>query len=238
MSILPAISGILALVLLLPLLGGTLGIGAFIIIVVANRADPDPTGKRPMAVYLFAGSFLTLWVAYVGAVVIVASLVNLIGTNTYFGYTSELHPFGDAAVRGATIGALILIIAGGLHELHRRRGLELAESEDDPTSPTKRVARSYVSVVSFISIFLMLILSIGILYDLFGIIAPSIYHFGDRVTTLKGLLDILFAFTLAAVIFSSHQQLAPNPLRLFRARPAAIVVDVVDVVVETPSDQQ
>ena len=31
-------------------------IGVFVIIVVANRADPDPTGRRPQAVYYFAVS--------------------------------------------------------------------------------------------------------------------------------------------------------------------------------------
>ena len=50
-------------------------VGLFIIIVVANRADPDPSGRRPQSVYYFAVSFVTLVTTIVGSIVVFVSLV-------------------------------------------------------------------------------------------------------------------------------------------------------------------
>ena len=41
-------------------------VGVFVIIVVANRADADPSGRRPQSVYYFAVSFITLASSIVG----------------------------------------------------------------------------------------------------------------------------------------------------------------------------
>jgi hypothetical protein len=229
-SLLPAA---VSLLILVPILGSFIGLGTYIIIVVANRADPDPTGKRPIAVYMFAASFVSLWLAYTGAVVIVASLVNLIGTHVSY-FPSQLHPYGDAAVRGVTVGGLLVVVAGILHELHRRRGLDLADSETDPASPTKRVARSYVSAVSFISIFILLITLITALYTAFGEIAPGVYQASGRLDPFKSLLDQVFVIILSLVIFSYHQHLAPKGLRLIGSRPRP-TVDVFEAPT-TPSE--
>ena len=35
-------------------------VGLLVIIIIANRADPDPSGRRPQSVYFFAVSFVTL----------------------------------------------------------------------------------------------------------------------------------------------------------------------------------
>ncbi len=40
----------------------------FVIIVVANRAEPDPRGLRPLSVYLFSMTFVMLQLAYAGTV--------------------------------------------------------------------------------------------------------------------------------------------------------------------------
>src|SRR5665811_1362982 len=165
----------------------------YVIIVVANRADPDPTGKRPMAVFLFGGAFLTLWIAYVGAIAVVTNLVGLIGTRqSTNSFTSELHPIGDAAVRGVSMGLLLLLIGGTVHVLHRSRGLELAESETNPASPTKRVARSYVAVVSFVTVLILVVTTLGFLYGILSLIAPGVYGASARVDTLRQLLDTGF----------------------------------------------
>lgn len=207
------------------------GLGTYIIIVVANRSDPDPTGKRPISVYMFAAAFVTLWLAYIGAIIIVHSLVALIGTNVTYASTA-IHPFGDQAVRGVSIGLLLLVIGGALHVTHRRRGLELADGDVDPASPTKRVARSYVSAVSFIAIILFLVMVVASLYTLLGIIAPGVYAAAGRLTSFKSLLDELFVVIMSIVIFTNHQILAPTSLRLWGGAPtSSTVVDV--VVVET-----
>jgi hypothetical protein len=52
-----------------------------------------------MSVYLFAGAFVMLWVAVIGAIAIVVSAVSLIGTNTYEGFSKRMSQtllkFGD-----------------------------------------------------------------------------------------------------------------------------------------------
>lgn len=214
---------IIAYLLLIPILGSVVGLGTYIIIVVANRADPDPSGKRPISVYLFATAFLTLWIAYIGAVVIVSSLVNLIGTTVV--YSASVHPVGDSAARGVSVGLLLLIVAGVIYGFHLRRGLALADSESDPASPTKRVARSYVSSVSFISIILFVVMVIASAYTVLGLIAPGVYLASSRTTSTKGLLVELFVVLISLAIFSYHQSLAPRALRLWggRERPMPIM---------------
>ena len=54
----------------------------FIIVVVANRAEPDPRGLRPYSVYLFGMTFVTLSLTYSGVSLIVTSLLSFIGPQT------------------------------------------------------------------------------------------------------------------------------------------------------------
>ena len=224
-----ALAGLGALFIAVLLFAGVGNLVTYVILVVANRADPDPTGKRPMAVFLFGGSFLTLWIAYIGAIAIITSLVGLIGTHISSQSGSQ-HPVGDAAVRGITIGLLLVLIAGGLHLLQKQRGLALAESESDPTSPTKRVARSYVAVVSFVSMLIMVVASVIFLYSLLGLIAPGVYHAGHRLGTFRMLLVEAFVLLLTAMIFRAHQRLAPMQLRLFGHSIHVTTVDVVELI--------
>jgi hypothetical protein len=218
------VAGIVMLIVGILLLPVTL-----VIVVIANRADPDATGKRPLAAYLFGGSFFTLWLTYIGALTIVTALVSLIGKQTYYGFSPEKHPFGDAAIRDCTIGALLLIIAGVLHEVHLRRGLALAEGETSPASPTVRLIGSYVAVTSFIS---MLIGAIGLivtLYTVFGLIAPGVYQASTRTDSLKGLLTGLAVVIFALIIFIRSQGLVSSDMRLLKRKPRMTTATTVTV---------
>ncbi len=53
----------------------------FVVIVVANRADPDPSGRRPLAVYLFGVSFFPTFVVLFGTFAMVLGLVQLMGSH-------------------------------------------------------------------------------------------------------------------------------------------------------------
>jgi hypothetical protein len=215
-------------------------IGVFVIVVFANRADQDAAGRRPMAAYLFTAAFFTLWIAFSGAVAIVVSLVSLIGHTTVFFGFGEIHPVGDAAVRGVTLGALLLIVAGAAHMLHRRRGLALAESEDDVSSATRRTARSYVAAVSFVTILIMIGDLIYTVYTICGLIAPGVYQAAGRTSTWKTLIIELCVLAFAALAFIRDQRLAPGSLRLISmSRPmvSAAPMDVVESV-DPPSPAQ
>src|ERR1700722_14536246 len=76
----------------------------FVIIVVANRAEADPRGMRPLCVYLFSMSFVMLQIAYVGAILIITSLFSLIGPHVV--------PLTNSVARSVVIGGLLLLIAG------------------------------------------------------------------------------------------------------------------------------
>src|SRR5437763_12641473 len=121
---------VVGVILLIPLLIG----GVFVIVVVANRADPDVTGRRPAVVYAFATAFLTLFLTLFATTGIIASLASLIGAHHSsgggFGFFSNspigpggdgggsLHPIGDAAARGVVLSLIVTLIAGAAYVMH------------------------------------------------------------------------------------------------------------------------
>ena len=178
----------------------------YVIIVIANRADPDPSGKRPMAAYLFGGSFLSLWIAYVGSIVVVEALVSLMHSNA---------PSSNTVARMVVVGFLMVLVGGVTHMIHRQRGLALSNSESDPSSPTKRVMRSYVAAVSFISVLIAIISAMVLGYLIFQFAAPGVFGAtGSRVDTLSSIIDSVYIIGATAFIFFAHQALAPSALRL------------------------
>ena len=102
-SLLPIASIVLEI---LGLLIGAVIVGIFIIIVVANRAEPDETGNRPQSVYYFAVSFVALVTTILGSVVVVFSVVELIGRHS--------PGIGNAIARAVVIGGLITVLSGAL----------------------------------------------------------------------------------------------------------------------------
>ncbi len=200
-------SGAVFIVIMLLLLISSAGsIMTYVIIVIANRADPDPSGKRPMAAYLFGGSFLSLWIAYTGSIVVVEALVSLMHSNA---------PNSNTVARMVVVGFLMVLVGGVTHMLHRQRGLALSDSETDPSSPTKRVMRSYVAAVSFISVFIALISAMVLGYLIFQFVAPGVFGAtGSRVDTLSSIIDLVYVVGATAFVFFAHQALAPAVLRL------------------------
>lgn len=193
----------------------------YVIIVIANRADPDPSGKRPMAAYLFGGSFLSLWITYMGSIIVVEALVSLMHSNA---------PNSNSIARIFVVGFLMVLVGGVSHMIHRQRGLSLADSETDPSSPTKRVMRSYVAAVSFISVLIALISSMVLGYLIFQLVAPGVFGAsGSRVDTLSSIIDLVYVVGATAFVFFAHQALAPPALRLLARGPstpsAAVAVE-------------
>jgi hypothetical protein len=200
-------SGVAFIVIMFLLIISSAGsIMTFVIIVIANRADPDPSGKRPMAAYLFGGSFFSLWFAYAGSVIVVDALVSLMHSNA---------PSSNFVARMVVVGLLMVLVGGIAHMIHRQRGLALSDSESDPSSPTKRVMRSYVAAVSFISVFIALISTMVLGYMIFQLIAPGVFGAtGSRVDTLSSIIDLVYIVAATAFVFITHQALAPANLRL------------------------
>src|SRR3984885_2937354 len=90
-------------------------VGVFVIIVVANRADPDPSGRRPQSVFYFAVSFVTLATTVLGSAVVVSGVVVLVGNHS--------HSVSNPAARAILFGGLVTLISAVLLSLPLRRGL-------------------------------------------------------------------------------------------------------------------
>jgi hypothetical protein len=203
-------SAVFIVIMFLLLISSAGSIMTYVIIVIANRADPDPSGKRPMAAYLFGGSFLSLWITYMGSIIVVEALVSLMRSPA---------PSTNTVARIVVVGFLMVLVGGVAHMIHRQRGLALAYSETDPSSPTKRVMRSYVAAVSFISVLIALISVMVLGYLIFQLVAPGVFGAaGSRVDTLSSIIELLYIVAATAFVFFTHQALAPAALRLLARR--------------------
>ena len=184
---------------------------------VSNRADPDPTGRRPQSVYFFAVSFVTLLTSVVGSVVVVSAAARLIGS----------HPssINNSVARTLVLGGLITLVSVVLLIVHLNRGLELALADDDLASPSRRVSRSYVSAVAFVFVLVLLVTTVTAAYLIFAIGGPGIFgSFGGRTAAVRLLVDTVYLGVVAAVILFTHRGLVPPGLRIFgeRARTRAV----------------
>jgi hypothetical protein len=174
----------------------------FVIIVVANRAEPDPRGLRPLSVYLFSMTFVMLQLAYAGTVLIITSLLSFIGPHS--------SPLTNGVARSVVIGALLLLIAGTTMAFHLRKGVDIAEGDGRVDGPNARILRTYSSVVTFIYLFTMVV-ALGVsIYFLFELIGPGVFGGGGhgRSAIVRNLLDTLYVMVASGIIVFAHSQLS------------------------------
>lgn len=195
---------VLALLIVLASVGS---IVTYIIIVVANRAEPDPTGHRTSAIYHVGTAFVALWLEIAGVITIFVTLFGLIGNRSTITFTSEVHPLGDSTIRGITIGLLLSIVGGYTALTHRAKAIDLAMNDEVAASPSKRVVRSYAAVVSFISVIVVVITLLAVVWAVLGLIAPGVYQTGARTSDVRVLLDEATVLAVFAWVFSTHRHL-------------------------------
>jgi hypothetical protein len=98
--------------------------------------------------------------------------------------------------------------------IHLRRGVALVGS--DPASPSRRVAQSYVSGVAFLSVLILLVVSILAVYLLFVLGGPGVFgSFGGRTSALRDLIDAVYVGLVAGTVLLTHRNLVTPGLRLF-----------------------
>lgn len=251
------LGGILAIISLvlvsLPLIIG----GVFVILVVSNRADPDPTGRRPAVVYSYALSFIALFVTLFATFDVVVNLVTLIGshrTATDGGFSGigslsgsittsgSQHPIGDAAARGIVIGLLLALVAGAAYLIHVRTA-DRATDGLAPVDPPGRVRSSYIAAVSFVCVLIVVIALVIASYQIFRIIAPGVFNpggDGSRVAAFRTMLPLVYLALASGWLLRRHlRQVPPESRPMFGWPPggrpdpaAAAVADMTPVAVE------
>jgi hypothetical protein len=214
--------------------------GVLVILVVANRADPDPTGRRPAVVYSYAMSFISLFVALFATFEIVSQLSSLIGSNpgptpstggldSGFGITSgtatpalSQHPVGDAVARGVVVGALLALIAGYVY-LRHVRAADRVTSGLGPSDPSGRVRSSYTAAVSFICVAIAVIAAVVATYEVFRIVAPGVFNSsgeGSRAAAFRTMLPLVYLALASLFLLRQHvEQLPPDSRPWFAGLP-------------------
>lgn len=190
---------VLALVILLSF------VAVFVIIVVANRADPDPSGRRPQAVYCFAVSFVTIGATILGSTVVVVALVQLIGQHS--------GSITNSVARASVIGGLIAVISALLLSAHLRRGLEAARAPQPEANPSRRVGQSYAAAVGFVSVATLLLTAILSIYLLFALAGPGVFgSFGGSTPTIRLLIVFCYLGGVSLLVLWTHRDLVPPGL--------------------------
>jgi len=207
-SSLGSIVGTYVMVLVLfSVLASVGSIVTYIIIVVANRAEPDPSGTRTSAIYHAGTAFIALWLEIVGVITIFFTLFNLIGTGHSTNFSNEVHPLGDSTIRGITIGLLLSMVGGYTAMTHRQKAVDLANNDEAATSASKRVVRSYAAVVSFICVIVVVVTVLALVWAFLGLIAPGVYQTGSRTSDFRVLLDVATVMAVFSWVFSTHRRL-------------------------------
>jgi hypothetical protein len=197
-SLLGVVVEVLAVVTLLAI------VGVLIIVVVSNRADPDPTGRRPQSVYFFAVSFVTLIVSIIGSAAIVTAVVQLIGNHA--GETNSI-------ARVIVLGGLITVVSLVLFIGHLRRGVALANAGQAPANPSRRVGQSYTGAVAFLSVLVLLVTAVLSAYLIFALAGPGVFgSFGGSTPALRYLVVALYLALIAIIVLGTHRNLVPPGL--------------------------
>lgn len=184
-----------------------------IILIVVNRAEPDPRGLRPQSVYLFGMSFVTLQLTFAGSILVVSALCSLVAPHNV--------PLTNSVAREVVIGLLIMTLAGATLLVHFRRGVKTGQ-EDGLSGPNWRVMQSYGGVVSFIY-FLQGLISLGFaIYLVIELIGPGVFGSIDasRSGTVAALLELVYVIAASGLILTLHASIGPSALRRKSAAPA------------------
>ncbi|HEY3941569.1 MAG TPA: hypothetical protein VGL60_03720 [Acidimicrobiales bacterium] len=193
-------------------------VGIFVVVVVANRADPDAAGRRPLAVYYFGVSFFAAFAVLFGSFGVVDALVQLIGNHGPVAGVAALHPVGDAVARAAVVTGIFTVIGAGLLASHLPRGLALAEGADSRLGPSGRVAQSYATSVAFVAVFVAAGAAVVLIYQVVRILGPGVFELaGTRIDALRLVISALYLVLAASLLAAFHIGLLPPDIRGIRA---------------------
>ncbi len=191
-------------------------IGIPVILLVANRAEPDQRGLRPFTVYLYALSFIAVLAGYLGSVLIVSGIVKL--------FTPHYFPVADSVAQQVLVGAIIVGVAALVLRYHLRRGIEISRTDDSVDGPNARILHTYVSAVSFFVSSIVILVSAVAIYELFDLIGPGVFGGSGRGSAGRQLIELVVIAVIGAAIVLAHlrygpPRLLPGPFQPQAPRP-------------------
>lgn len=198
------ITTVLVVVYVIGVLLSLLIVAIPIILIVANRAEPDRRGLRPFTVYLFALSFLAILIGYGGSILIVTGVVRL--------FEPHYLPVADSVAQQCLAGAIIVAVAAGVLAFHLRRGTEIARTDERVDGPNARILHTYISAVSFVITAIVVASAAVAVYLVFDLIAPGVFGASDRGTIGRALLELVYVIVAGTVIVLAHLRYGPPRL--------------------------
>ena len=206
-----------------------------VILIVANRAEPDNSGRRPLAVYFFGISFIATFLTLFGTFAIVLGLVQLIGNHSAPNYSSfpsanpgfsggPIHPVGDAVARVVSLSLIVTIVAVVLLVTHLRRAVALPEWVEGGYGPVSRVAQSYIGAVSFVATIIATSSIVFFAYDLCRVSAPGVFELtGPSVNVERAMIASIYLAAASVLVVVLHSRMPPrgqNAWWTFRRNPS------------------
>lgn len=186
-------------------------------IVAISRNDPDPSGRRPFAFYLYSVCFVTLFAIIISGVGVVSSVADLVGdddevsfssgsddsdsdsgsddsesSSGIIGFDDDGNPIRrgssgsssqsssddgeetDEVVRNSVQAGMVMLIALGIFAFHWRQAEEISREPEFWGSPASRVRSTYLYLVCFVAMTILLVAGAIAAYSLFRVLLPEI----------------------------------------------------------------
>lgn len=138
---------------------------AAVAVAIGGRRDPDPTGRRPYAIYLTAVTFIALFTTLAAVYALIHSLAEMVFVTDSSGFLScppgaidcfeQLGgPGSGGSGREALQTALIAAVFGVVLYFHGRRVLDVRSEEPGLDTVGGRVLNVFAYAVCFVLLFI------------------------------------------------------------------------------------
>lgn len=183
-------------------------LGLIILVIAAlvgARGEPDPTGRRPYAIYLSLVTFIGLFTTLGSLFALVKSFFDTVIVS---GASDGCPPglidcgmsfqSGGSGARGTVTALLIVLLAGALTFLHGRKLLELRGLEPGSSSSSARTLVVFGYAVSFAAVFGALAAVVSAATSLVDVLDPQ---FGNGEIATSNLMTGLVLAVVNGLVF-------------------------------------
>jgi hypothetical protein len=193
--------------------------------IVSDRKEPDPTGRRPYAIYLFVVTFIALVVALFSLTAVASAVVRLVvperGASPFTapefppGFEpppgpiyEEFRPFDPDVEhsRQAILSGLFLAGAVLVLLFHARRIRELEAQGTLTEVPIRRSYQVYLYTVCFVAVLVSLVAGALAVFGIVRIVAPGVTGFDPgSAERNQGIVQLVSSGALALAAYGLFQ---------------------------------